>query len=512
MKIGINTDFPTVSVQSGPAIHTRFLYEGMTARGHEVVLIGPENPEIAPPPGASAHLFRGVAYPSHPKVRVAIPWPLSTVARPPRLDLIHGQAGGHNIHYASWIRKMWGTAVLNTHIIHMPTHSHFLVSDGLYANPIVRETLRHNGEKMERNFAQMYNEGDAFIVQSRLMVDYWRERGVTVPIEVVGRPINPDIFSRPPGRDPFPASCAPGKRLLVVCRHDREKNLDDLIDLFTGAIAPADPDVTLTLVGGGFHHENLRRRAAASAYGDRVHFPGETSHGKLVDWYAHADLFVYTSVSETFGNVVNEALWCGLPVVAYDDRMGVAHQVVHGHNGLLVSPNRTDSHERFAEAVRGLLDAPARRLDFAANAANHARRVSHPDVILSRFERIYEAACARAAREVSNPLHRESRAAQTRAFASHMGQWAFWAGTLLAVSGTAMRLGAGRGLEPTPAAPTMPAEAATAAPTADGPALEIPAALDGRSPQARRSLRDTLSAELRDARNAGNLGPRALHR
>ena len=39
--------------------------------------------------------------------------------------------------------------------------------------------------------------GDAFIVQSRHMVKYWRERGVTVPIEVVGRPINPDIFSRP---------------------------------------------------------------------------------------------------------------------------------------------------------------------------------------------------------------------------------------------------------------------------------------------------------------------------
>ena len=40
-------------------------------------------------------------------------------------------------------------------------------------------------------------------------------------------------------------------------------------------------------------------------------------------WYRHADVFVYTSLSETYGQVVSEALWCGLPVVAFVDDKGV---------------------------------------------------------------------------------------------------------------------------------------------------------------------------------------------
>ncbi|TVR03767.1 MAG: glycosyltransferase [Deltaproteobacteria bacterium] len=505
MRIGIHTDFPSVAVQSGPAIHTRFLFEGMSGRGHDVVLMGPQSDGAAPPSGASVHLFRGVPYPSHPKVRVAVPWPPQQLVNPPRLDVIHGQVSGHNIHYSTWMRKMWGTAVLNTHIIHLPTHSHFLVSDGLYANPLVREVLRHNGEKMERSFARMYNEGDAFIVQSRHMVDYWRERGVTVPIEVVGRPINPTVFSRSPGADPFPKHFVHGKRLLVVCRHDREKNLDDLLDLFVEAIAPADEEVTLTLVGGGFHHDNLRARAEASGYGDRIHFPGEARHEALVDWYAHADLFVYTSISETFGNVVNEALWTGLPVVAYDDGMGVAHQVVHGSNGLLVPHNRTDSHERFGSAVLDLLQNRERLADMAGNAATHARRVSHPDAVLSRFERIYEAACRHCARAVPRPLSGAGHREKARAFAAHMGQWAFWSGALLAVSGTAFRLGASRSIEQdTSIVPE-------ALPKVED--LEIPAELDGRTPAARRALREELGTALRGERvGPGNPDRAALHR
>ena len=40
MHIGILTDFPTQTVQSGPAIHTRFLADRMQARGHDVTLMG----------------------------------------------------------------------------------------------------------------------------------------------------------------------------------------------------------------------------------------------------------------------------------------------------------------------------------------------------------------------------------------------------------------------------------------------------------------------------------------
>ena len=444
MRVGILSDYPSPAVQSGPALHTRLLYRGLKSRGHEVVLMGPDTGADAPIESADFQLYRAFSYPTHPKVKVAMPLPLRTLFDAPRVDVIHGQTNNHMIHYGLWMRQMHKVPVINTHTIHLPTHSHFLLSDKLYEKGFVRGWVQDNALGVERNFAKLYNMGDALIVQSRFLVDYWRERGVTIPIEVVGRPIDAGVFSTQPTGDPFPRHFRVGKRLIVVCRHDREKSLDHLIRIFAEEIASNDPDVTLTLVGDGHDHANLVRQAAATPCANRIHFPGEANHGELVDWYAHADLFVYTSVSETFGNVVNEALWCGLPVVALDDRMGVAHQVAHDVNGFLIRPRCADTDTEFAAAVLRLCHNQRRRREMAAEAASFSRRTSHLDVVLKRFERIYGDAQAHCRATVKTPLSEQSKFAQLRSFADNMGQWAWWNGLLLTVAHTATRLGAAR--------------------------------------------------------------------
>ncbi|MCB9508231.1 MAG: glycosyltransferase [Myxococcales bacterium] len=444
MHVGILTDFPSIAVQSGPALHTRFLHDGLRRRGHEVTLMGPDTNEAAPVAGVRSHLFRGVPYPSHPNVKVVVPRPFNALVSAPPVDVIHGQTNNHVIEWANWMRKMHRTAVINTHIIHLPTHSHFILSDRLYQADLIRGVVRQWAEDVERDFARMYNEGDGLVVQSRFMVDYWRERGVETPIWVVGRPIDPSKFSAMPGSDPFPSSFTIGKRIVCVCRQDREKNLEQLIDTFDQYIAPTDPEATLTLIGAGHDHENLRTRAARGRYADRVLFPGEIPHARLVDWYAHASLFAYTSLSETFGNVVNEALWCGLPVVALDDRMGVAHQVVHEGNGFLVAPHRTDTDAVFGAHCVELLNNPELHRTMAAAAATHARRTSAPDVVVSKFERIYEQARQSAHDAVPAPLAQQSVVAQRRALARHVATWARWNYSLLLVGNTLGRLGFGR--------------------------------------------------------------------
>lgn len=446
MKVGILSQFPSPAVQSGPAIHTRFLHDGLKRRGHQVTMMGPDTGTQAPVEGSNDFLFPAFGYPTHPNVKVALPGsPRSLFTHRPDVEVIHGQANCHMMHYGVWARQMWGIPFLNTHIIHLPTHSHFILSDRLFANDSVREWCRERATDMERNFAEnVYNHGDAFIVQSRHMVKYWRERGVTVPIEVVGRPINPELFSRRSLQDPFPASFKPGRRLLVVCRHDREKSLDQLIDIFTREIAPRSKDVTLTLVGDGHEHMNLVSQALASEYADRIHFSGEVDHKALVDWYAHADLFVYTSVSETFGNVVNEALWCGVPVVAFDDRMGVAGQVVDRVNGALVDPKAEDAESRFAQTTLALLRNQSLRQQLGSEAANLARRTAHPDVVLGRFEQIYKDAIRHRKETLPVPLEKRSRLAQLASFSRHYAAWAWWNGAVLALGRTAAGLGASR--------------------------------------------------------------------
>lgn len=442
MRVGILTDFPSPSVQSGPALHTRFLEQGLLRRGHQVTLMGPDTSQLASTNGTPTHLYKAFSYPTHPNVKLAMPLDLKKLyARPPQLDIIHGQTNSHMARYASWLRKMYQVGVLHTQTIHLPTHSHFLMSDGLWSRPVVQDFLRSWALSIEHTFAEIYNESDCLIVQSRFLVDYWRERGVTVPIEVVGRPINPKIFSKQPGADPFPANYKMGKRLLCVCRHDREKNLHELVRIFATRIAPSDPKVTLTIVGDGHDHANLMEYAASMPAADRIHFPGEAKHEALVDWYAHADLFVYTSLSETFGNVVNEALWSGLPVVALDDRMGVAHQVADGVNGLLIEPDRVDTADAFAAGVLTVLGDRQMRRAMGSEAANLSRRTSHPDVVLARFERIYADARRHAREHVPVPLSQQSRLARMKSFSSHIWSWARWNGTLLSIGHLATRLG-----------------------------------------------------------------------
>ncbi len=446
MRVGILTQYPSPAVQSGPAIHTRFLSNGLRRRGHDVTLMGPDTGGVAPVDGTEDFLFPAVPYPTHPNVKVAMPGdPRRLFSKRPPVDIIHGQANCHMLHYGVWTREMWGIPYLNTHIIHLPTHSHFILSDSLFKREGVREFLAKRAYEMECYFAEhIYNQSDCFIVQSRYMVDYWRQRGVTAPIEVVGRPINPGIFSRRSETDPFPSTFKAGKRLLVVCRHDREKSLDRLIDIFARHIAPKDPEVTLTLVGDGHDHANLVRQAMDTPVAARIHFPGETSHEALVDWYAHADLFVYTSLSETFGNVVNEALWCGVPAVCFDDGMGVAGQVVDRVNGALIDPHAPEADARFGAATLALLKNRDLRRQLGGEAANLSRRTAHPDVVLSRFEAIYAEADRHRRETLPVPLFKRNKAAQLKAFARHYGAWGFWNGLLLGLSNTATRLGASR--------------------------------------------------------------------
>lgn len=118
-----------------------------------------------------------------------------------------------------------------------------------------------------------------------------------------------------------------GLVVLHVGRLAPEKNLGVLLQAFD-SIRSVRPDARLVLVGDGPSRAELQARRPD------VVFAGFRTGEDLATHYASSDMFLFPSLTETYGNVTPEAMASGLAVVAYDD--AAASQLIrHGTDGLL---------------------------------------------------------------------------------------------------------------------------------------------------------------------------------
>jgi phosphatidylinositol alpha 1,6-mannosyltransferase len=184
-------------------------------------------------------------------------------------------------------------------------------------------------------------------------------------VRVLGRGVDTELFS-PERRDLAlrQSLLRDGENclFLYVGRISTEKNLEALIPLMAGI-----PGMRLVLVGQGPYRSALEARFQ----GLPATFVGLKHGVELARLYAAADIFVFPSLTETFGQVVQEAMASGLPSLAFRSG-GVQDLFTHGHEGYLCTPG--DAAEWLATA-RGLAADPAlrTRLGQQAHAATSGR-------------------------------------------------------------------------------------------------------------------------------------------
>src|SRR5262249_12575129 len=133
-------------------------------------------------------------------------------------------------------------------------------------------------------------------------------------LAVVMRGVDVELFTPQRRSEALRAHWGARPEGLVVVHVGRiasEKNLGTLMQAFA-AIAQRNARARLVLVGQGPLRAELEARYPG------VVFAGERAREDLATHYASADLFLFPSVTETFGNVTPEAMASGLPVVAYD--------------------------------------------------------------------------------------------------------------------------------------------------------------------------------------------------
>jgi glycosyltransferase involved in cell wall biosynthesis len=166
-----------------------------------------------------------------------------------------------------------------------------------------------------------------------------------------------------------------------VSRIAAEKNVDYLAEALA-IVAARRPGTRFLFVGDGPSRARVEARI-----GSFTRFVGYRQGEDLADHYAACDLFAFASLTETFGNVVLEAMASGLPVVALRAG-GVGETVQSGTTGLLVEPSEPPGC--LAEALLPLIDHPDRRRQMAEAARRYALSQSW-DAIMGGLRQRYQA-------------------------------------------------------------------------------------------------------------------------
>jgi glycosyltransferase involved in cell wall biosynthesis len=131
--------------------------------------------------------------------------------------------------------------------------------------------------------------------------------------------------------------------VLYVGRIAAEKNIQEAINAFR-AMQLQQNNLKFVLVGDG------PQRAKLAAANPDFHFAGVRTGIPLAEHYASADLFLFPSKTETFGNVTLEAMASALPVIAYDYAAANMH-IRQNETGLLVPLDTPGAFERTATEI-----------------------------------------------------------------------------------------------------------------------------------------------------------------
>jgi glycosyltransferase involved in cell wall biosynthesis len=157
---------------------------------------------------------------------------------------------------------------------------------------------------------------------------------------------------------------------LYVGRVAPEKNLRVAVAAYR-VMQRLSPSVKFVIVGDGPFRATLQRE-----HPDLI-FCGVQRGEALARHYASADVFLFPSETETFGNVTLEAMASGLVVVAYDYAAARMH-ITHGETGVLVPYGESPA---FADAAASLAHAPQSLHKMRRRAQAYARALDWPHVV-----------------------------------------------------------------------------------------------------------------------------------
>jgi len=308
---------------NGVAVTVASMVAGLRGRGHRVQLVRlrPHDPAaVAASPEADDVLLPGLPVPLYPGLRMGTPCKgrLIDAWTRQRPDVVHIATEG----------PLGWSALSAARSLGLPVTSEFRTNFHAYSAHYGAGWLNWAILAYLRRF---HNRTQQTMVPTEALRGELAARGFQ-DVTVVARGVDTVRFD-PARRDERLratwGAAAEDPVVLSVGRLAPEKNLDALVAAFAG-IRQRVPRARLVVVGDG----QLRARISERCPGAIM--AGQRTGDDLAAHYASADLFLFPSLTETFGNVTTEAMASGLPVVAFD-YAAAGRLIRSGENGLLVS-------------------------------------------------------------------------------------------------------------------------------------------------------------------------------
>jgi glycosyltransferase involved in cell wall biosynthesis len=157
----------------------------------------------------------------------------------------------------------------------------------------------------------------------------------------------------------------PPRYFLYAGRIIPEKGVFHLLEAYAQLPAELRSQVGVVFVGEGTAKKDLTKRAANVRPGSVI-FPGFAQREQLAAFYALAEVLVFPTLSDPWGLVVNEAMACGLPIIATDVAGCTADLVRHEQNGFVIPANNVN---QLAEAMAAFARDPKLASRMGASSA-----------------------------------------------------------------------------------------------------------------------------------------------
>jgi len=361
---------------NGVAMTLGNLLRGLANAGHKIQLVCPEaiNRDITTlPKNVSYHPVRGISIPGYNEAKFGLPSKalLKKIWNAQRPDVIYVATEGPLGWRAIKIANSFGIPVVSGF------HTNFHSYSSHYGVGLLEKVVA-------RYLVSLHNKTDLTLtptIEQKNMLESMDIKNVSV----LSRGVDTELFSPAKRnvwlRKKWGVTCSNEPVLLYVGRIAAEKNLTLAIETYY-ALKKKNKLIKFVLVGDGPLLNKLKKE------NPEFIFSGMLSGEDLAKHYASSDIFVFPSMTETFGNVILEAMASGLGVIAYDYAAAKMH-IRHNKNGRLADFG--DSVEFISNAGHYLED-----YDFLekikTKASQYARGQSWDDIVPQFENHLFEQA------------------------------------------------------------------------------------------------------------------------